>query len=292
MTIDNLKQQERIDQIEILSKEKLNELKETIDLYNAGNRAGAIEIIMTNRGKQLMDNIRTIINNMKSEEAQLLVVRQQDSNSANQVAIMIILIGGILAFSSIGFIAILIWQDTKKYIAERDLSEDDLRYKATHDALTGLHNRFVLSQRLYEEIRRSARYNRTLSVFMLDIDHFKSINDTYGHLTGDTILRNFARLLETSIRSTDYAARYGGEEFVIILAETPLLEAEELAERLRKQIADFLITIEDGKKLNLTVSIGIATFPDHAKTAKKLLEVADSAMYVAKKAGRNQVKTP
>lgn len=177
-------------------------------------------------------------------------------------------------------------------ITERKQMEDELKYSATHDALTGLYNRNVLDQRLNDEIHRASRYNHAMSVFMLDIDHFKSINDTYGHRSGDTILHNFAKLLESSIRNTDYAARYGGEEFIVILPETPLAKAEELAERLRKRIAEYSFLIEPDKQVKLTVSIGIATFPELAQSPQNLLEVADSAMYAAKEAGRNQVKTP
>ena len=177
-------------------------------------------------------------------------------------------------------------------INERKQMENELKHLATHDALTGLYNRNVLDQRLNVEIHRASRYNHAMSIFMLDVDHFKPINDTYGHGIGDTVLCNFAKVLESSIRNTDYAARYGGEEFVVILPETPLPKAEELAERLRNQVAEYPFPIGDDKDLNLTVSIGIATFPENAQTGQELLEVADSAMYAAKEAGRNQVKTP
>jgi len=176
-------------------------------------------------------------------------------------------------------------------ITERKQAVERLSHQASHDALTGLVNRRVLDQRLNDEIQRASRYKHILSVFMLDLDHFKSINDNYGHQTGDTVLRNFAKVLESSIRNTDYAVRYGGEEFIVILPETPLPKAKELAERLCNQIAESTFTTEDDKDLNLTVSIGIATYPEHAQSSQTLIEVADSVMYAAKKAGRNQVKT-
>ncbi len=176
-------------------------------------------------------------------------------------------------------------------ITERKLAENELKHMATHDPLTGLYNRNEMILRLNDEIERASRYEHNLSVFMLDLDHFKSINDTYGHQAGDNILKGFADILESSIRNTDYAARYGGEEFVIILPETELLKAEELAERLRKLIADHPFIIKIDKEIKITTSIGIATFPEHAKTSQELLETADSAMYAAKKAGRNQVKS-
>ncbi len=176
-------------------------------------------------------------------------------------------------------------------ITKRKNMEEKLKHLAIHDPLTGLYNRNVLALRLSDEIHRASRYQHTLSIFMIDIDYFKSINDNYGHQTGDTVLRDFAKILSGSIRSSDYAVRYGGEEFIIVLPEKPLLKAEELAGRHRKHIADTHFSIKNNEDINLTASIGIATFPDHAQFSQELIEAADSAMYKAKKAGRNQIKT-
>ncbi|RDH84307.1 MAG: hypothetical protein DIZ78_12225 [endosymbiont of Escarpia spicata] len=175
-------------------------------------------------------------------------------------------------------------------VIERKQAEAELEHLATHDALTGLYNRKVLEQRMTDETLRATRYDHVLSVCMIDIDHFKQINDIYGHQAGDSVLRSFAKVLESSIRKTDYAARYGGEEFIVTFPETPLTEAEELAERLRSQIADHYIPIEDDKELNVTASIGIATFPEHAQTWQDLIKAADKAMYAAKQSGRNCVR--
>lgn len=176
-------------------------------------------------------------------------------------------------------------------ISARKETEERLKQQATHDPLTGLYNRKELETRLTREIARCIRYNHRLSVFMLDIDHFKRVNDQYGHQIGDTVLTNLTSLLERSIRKSDFSARYGGEEFVIVLSETPLDQAKDLAERLRKQVADHSIRLENNAEINLTISIGVATYPDHAESLKELLKAADMAMYAAKKAGRNQVKT-
>jgi len=175
---------------------------------------------------------------------------------------------------------------------ERKEAEEKLKHLASHDPLTGVYNRLVLEQRLSDEIHRANRYNHSLSVFMLDLDHFKQVNDTYGHHIGDAVLQNFAKTLQSSIRNTDYPARYGGEEFIILLPETPFHKAKELAERLCKKIAANKAKLEDGSEMSITASIGIATFPEHAKTGDELIGRADAAMYRAKKAGRNQVKTP
>ncbi|MCP3671275.1 MAG: diguanylate cyclase [Gammaproteobacteria bacterium] len=176
-------------------------------------------------------------------------------------------------------------------ISERKHAEARLQHLATHDPLTGLFNRNVLEQRTIDEIRRAKRYRRSLSVFMLDLDHFKLVNDNHGHQTGDTVLASLARTLERSMRETDLVARYGGEEFVILLPETTLLDAKELAERLCRHIAKHPIAIADDTFLNITASIGVSTFPEHAESGLDLINAADTAMYAAKDAGRNCVMT-
>ena len=175
-------------------------------------------------------------------------------------------------------------------ISERKQFEAELEHLANHDSLTGLYNRKVLQQRLEDEIQRANRYKHPLSIFMMDIDHFKQVNDTFGHNAGDEVLIEFARLLQSSIRQTDYAARYGGEEFIVILPETELTKAVDLAERLREKIAENIAVINN-ERLNITVSMGVATFPVHALSWQELLEKADMAMYAAKKSGRNCVQT-
>ena len=174
-------------------------------------------------------------------------------------------------------------------ITKQKQMEDKLRYLACHDPLTGLYSRNNMELKLSEEIHRASRYKHTMSIFMLDIDYFKSVNDTHGHAIGDQVLKHVAKEIENSIRSTDYAVRYGGEEFIIILPETVTKKAEELAERLRNNIANFHFTTKANKDIKLTVSIGIATYPNHAETISDLLKSADAAMYAAKVAGRNQV---
>ncbi|WP_345969296.1 diguanylate cyclase [Sulfurimonas sp. HSL1-6] len=174
-------------------------------------------------------------------------------------------------------------------VTEYRRMERALEYSARHDALTGLYNRHVLEKQLSAEVGRAERYDHPLSLFMLDIDHFKKINDTYGHQIGDMALRKVADILKKTMRKTDMTARYGGEEFVIILPESSHDEAMELAQRLCGEIAgEHYMTGGEGEFF-LTVSIGVASLSKSTGTPVKLLEAADAAMYAAKRSGRNRV---
>ncbi len=126
---------------------------------------------------------------------------------------------------------------------------------------------------------------------MVDLDHFKRVNDAHGHMVGDSVLQSIANAMEGAIRNSDYIARYGGDEFVVILPETPLPKAEEMAERLLVKVAKHPTSILEGTILSLTHSIGVANFPAHGRTWQDLLKAADVALHSAKKAGRNCVKT-
>ncbi len=174
-------------------------------------------------------------------------------------------------------------------ITERKLAEEEMKYMVNHDALTGLYNRRVVVQQLSNDINRANRYQHPISVFMLDIDHFKAVNDTYGHQTGDEVLHSFAQIIKNSIRNTDYAARYGGEEFVIVLPQTALEKAHEMAERLLAKIVQFDFPVGSGKTIKLSASIGVAAFPQSEQSWEQLINCADKAMYLAKESGRNQV---
>ncbi len=162
---------------------------------------------------------------------------------------------------------------------------------AITDSITKLFVHRYFQLRLDEEVKRSRRYNSTLSLLMCDIDHFKEINDKYGHQQGDIILREISLILRKNIRSTDVAARYGGEEFVIILPETTQSDARIVAERIRRDIAkfDFPSIAQGQPPLHCTISIGVAGFPLNANDKDELIQKADSSMYQAKDQGRNRV---
>jgi len=159
---------------------------------------------------------------------------------------------------------------------------------AISDGLTGLLNHREFHRRLDENIEGSKRYNYTISLLMIDIDHFKKFNDTYGHQLGNHVLKTIADILKSQARVVDVCARYGGEEFVMILRETDNPQASVLSERIRSTIFAYPFK-HDGIKTQLSVSIGIASFPKDADNAEDLVKKADEALYMAKESGRNKV---
>jgi diguanylate cyclase (GGDEF)-like protein len=159
---------------------------------------------------------------------------------------------------------------------------------ATTDGLTGLNNHRHFQELLAREIERSRRYRRPLALLIMDIDHFKSFNDTYGHPVGDLVLKEISKCIQTSIRCNDIAARYGGEEFVVIIPETTEQGAKATAERIRTTIEQHIIISLD-RQLRVTVSLGCSAFPENAPSQQALIDTADKALYAAKKGGRNQV---
>ncbi len=168
-------------------------------------------------------------------------------------------------------------------------AEDEARQASLTDSLTGLHNRRFLHQRLEEELSRSERHGVPLACVMMDLDHFKKINDSHGHAVGDKVLCEIAAILRRHIRKSDIAVRYGGEEFVIVLFSTDAEAARIVAERVRADVEEN-VTRAGEVTVRLTISVGIAAFPEPGiKTVDDLMRRADRALYQAKGAGRNMV---
>ena len=160
---------------------------------------------------------------------------------------------------------------------------------AITDYLTGIYNIRYFYNRIEEEFSRAARYKLPLSCIMFDIDHFKEINDTYGHRVGDIVLREFARIVKMHTRRSDVFARYGGEEFILLLPQTPEQGAVAEAERLRMFVNEHRFNVIK-KKIGITVSIGIACCPHKEITNyDDLINTADNAMFIAKNRGRDQI---
>ena len=167
-------------------------------------------------------------------------------------------------------------------------SVEEARREAVTDDLTALYNRRACDKRLAEEVDRAQRYGRPFSVLMMDVDHFKAVNDRYGHPGSDLVLKQVAQRLARQLRQVDVAARYGGEEFMVILPETPGESAALVADRIRRAIAAETVAMPSGDEVSVTVSIGVASFPDDADTRDGLISAADRALSAAKHTGRNQ----
>jgi len=163
-----------------------------------------------------------------------------------------------------------------------------LQEGAVRDNLTALYTRKFFDERLAEEILRAGRYQTEFCLLLMDIDHFKRYNDTYGHAAGDQVLVRFALVLGRLVRPVDILARYGGEEFVLILPQVNLVQAREMAENIRQAIEgeEFQFGSDASMKERVTVSIGLSNFPNEATIASQLLRVADYRLYQAKEAGR------
>ena len=162
---------------------------------------------------------------------------------------------------------------------------EEMKYLARTDFLTGLPNHRFFQTALSREVSRAHRHGHTLSVLMIDMDFLKTVNDQFGHPAGDSVIRNVAKTIQGTCRDIDFAARYGGEEFVVILPETDLDGAVQVAERVRQEIQE----TEVGVAGQVTASIGVANYPANATSKEDLIRVADQALYVAKNGGRNQV---
>lgn len=166
-------------------------------------------------------------------------------------------------------------------------AQEQLRFQATHDPLTGVWNRGAIIETLRRELERSARTHTSTGLLMLDIDHFKAINDTHGHLTGDAALKEVTQRISNAIRGYDAVGRYGGEEFLIVLPECGKDEVDLGAERIRSAVDSGPILI-NGAKMAITVSIGAAVTTGGSISETQMLAAADDAMYRAKKIGRNR----
>ncbi|MBU0991192.1 MAG: GGDEF domain-containing protein [Proteobacteria bacterium] len=187
--------------------------------------------------------------------------------------------------NAISYLYIMVQDVTEVAAYENKLVEMNSR-----DGLTGVYNRKFFETRLREEFERYKRYNTNFSLVMQDIDFFKKVNDNFGHLAGDYILKSFASTIISRIRGADIIARYGGEEFCCLLPETSIQSAQTLAEHIRKKIEGMAFDYE-GIKIQITVSQGVAEPNTRMSTPDNILKLADSALYEAKKTGRNKVVT-
>jgi diguanylate cyclase (GGDEF)-like protein len=166
---------------------------------------------------------------------------------------------------------------------------ETLRRQSIRDALTGLFNRRYMEESLEREILRASRANSTIGILLLDIDHFKRYNDTFGHEAGDALLREVGSLLKKQVRGEDIPCRYGGEEFLLIMSGAPVEIARQRAERLREAVKQLKVNFHGQALGTITISIGVAIYPEQGSDAESVLGSADKALYKAKESGRDRV---
>lgn len=206
------------------------------------------------------------------------------SRTKNSRLVLTALVLGVMVLTGV-----IIYIVARFFIRELGKAEDRLVEMATQDSLTSLFNRREAFSRIDAERARCFRSSSPLSIIMCDIDHFKRINDTYGHVTGDFVLQVLANVLRRAVRNYDILCRYGGEEFLIAAPEATEVQATELAERIRIAVEHTDITTEDGHAIRITVSLGVSQMQDLEKI-EKTISRADQALYEAKSRGRNQVR--
>jgi diguanylate cyclase (GGDEF)-like protein len=180
-------------------------------------------------------------------------------------------------------------EDVEAALREVQTLQSKLHEQALRDPLTGFYNRRYLTEAFDRELLRAERYARSVSVIMGDLDHFKAVNDTYGHRAGDAVIKAFCELLQRNARGSDIYCRYGGEEFLMVLFDMTGGDAYQRAEQWRLAFAALPIHC-DASVIRATASFGIAAFPMHGKTGDALIAAADAALYAAKHDGRNRVK--
>ena len=229
-------------------------------------------------------------------EWRLLIVPRKDPVDFLDKAGTAAILAALLAISALLFwlmTSVAISESRGAELAKRNreaaLLREKLQEQAMRDRLTGLYNRNYVQEWFGLELHRAQRHGRPIAAIMLDIDHFKRFNDTFGHEAGDLVLRELAGALGRSTRGSDVASRYGGEEFLVLLPECPFDAALRRAERMREEVARLELRYDDRPLGPVTVSLGVAVFPDHAKESEELLRHADEALYLAKQSGRNRV---
>ena len=243
-----------------------------------------VRIMVRKDLKELIPLINRAIDAIPKEQKKRIYAKWVSVHYQQGISIKIVF----LLFAAILFVLMLMvgWAvHLKKEIARRESLEKELERLATVDKLTSIYNRYKMDLSLEEQIEIAKRYERVLSIIFFDIDFFKNINDTYGHKTGDVVLKELSQFISNQLRKSDIFGRWGGEEFLVILPETPKSEAVKLAEKLRKNIE-----MHDFKKIGkLTCSFGVTTFKQN-DTAETIVSRVDKKLYKAKQNGRNRIE--
>ncbi|MCW3846304.1 diguanylate cyclase [Sphingomonas sp. LB-2] len=263
-------------------------MERAIALRRAGDEAGAVALVRSGAGIGATDAVLAALGTIEAEEQRLLAVRSaanERANDATQTSYYALVVAGLVLL----LVAAAVGVSTAKAQKRVRIIAEQLRLSATTDELTGLPNRRFFMHSLDIEVARARRSGAPLSVAVADVDHFKRVNDRYGHGGGDEVLRALARIFEAIMRTGDVVGRLGGEEFAILMPDTDEIQARIACERLRGAIAGREIRLPSGEKIAITLSTGIALLVP-GDDRDKLVKRADNALYSAKEGGRNQVR--
>jgi diguanylate cyclase (GGDEF)-like protein len=265
-----------VEEIEQLRRElqdmKCKKAELEIWLEATSRRADTVEVLLSESNQQLEGEIaerKKVEAELKETKAELLsALESLNSDKADLEMIL------------------------QATMAHGDIVEDLLHDQCIRDPLTGLFNRRYLNNFLLREIDNCSHKVQPLSIIMLDIDHFKRCNDTFGHDAGDVVLEEVSLFLQKHVRSSEIVCRYGGEEFMVILPEGSLEYAHKVAEQIRQGVKELAIKYQDQFLDMITISLGVAGFPEHGRTGAEVIRAADIALYRAKAKGRDCVAEP
>jgi diguanylate cyclase (GGDEF)-like protein len=232
--------------------------------------------------------ISTSLHDVSGREVADMMLLVDVSLETEAVNTTVIIVGATVFLVGLAFVFFFSWQMTR---AGQRIEQDEkiLKQFAIHDPLTKLFTRRVFHDYLDSEIDRSSRFKHPLSLLMVDLDYFKKVNDEYGHQAGDKVLQEVSERLIKSVRTVDYVFRYGGEEIAILLPETDTDTAQQFAQRINDVISALPVDVGNHQLVSITVSIGIATYPEHADSDTLLISASDKALYAAKNAGRDRI---
>ncbi len=288
LTSDNAGQTRNLRQIETRLASFTRILDEVVRLEREGSHDAALALVRSGRGRQEFVALQSAIDTLENEERRLLIERRTalDATARLDERLTFAAAAAVLLLLIVAAMAALAALRAQRTAAE---ATGELRRLAAVDDLTGLPNRRHFLARLDEEVARSRRNGAPLCLALVDIDHFKRINDRFGHPGGDSVLRQIGRIIREKIRLGDSAARMGGEEFALLLPNTNAHQAQLVCDRLRASIAARLLELPEGGATRVTLSTGVALLhgEDDIDT---LMRRSDEALYEAKECGRNQVR--
>ncbi|RYD48982.1 MAG: diguanylate cyclase [Sphingomonadales bacterium] len=288
LTGDNPAQRPITTALDAQMKRYLDLVGRTVALVRDGSTADAVAVVKSGAGRREIEAVLATIDRIEAQERRLLAEREAANGYAAKASEIA---DYALAALALFFLAIVTWAGLRASQARmRTLEmEEQLRRAATTDELTGLLNRRAFLAALDVEITRSARSGAPLALALIDLDHFKSVNDRFGHAGGDEVLRRFADTASENMRAGDVIGRLGGEEFAVLMTDTDMVQSGIAGDRLRDAIARRRIVLSTGGLVPITISVGVAHFKS-GEERDRLIIRADEALYEAKDSGRNRTR--